>query len=264
MVRKFEIGEVIAKVIASQSVEEKIQLLRSADCPGLRAFLEIAFGDATLTGLEGVEDQYTPCEWGYGTTDVTLVSAIRLWRIFRDPNIKRDVVQRNWTRFLESLHKYEAALVVAARHGSLDIGMTPEQMREAIPGLKVNRGPVNPGAAPIVEPEPDISDRKVHDDIIASEMEALRAKYGDVLPVEDPFATSAPPNSADGVDPLAPGIGAHVQPIDDEGEKPAAQETVPVDGGEPVADAAVEEPKKRRKRRTKAEIEAAKRAAEGA
>lgn len=262
MARKFEIGEIIAKVIASQSVEEKIQLLRSADCPGLRAFLEIAFGDAALTGLEGIEDQYAPCEWGYGTTDVTLVSAIRLWRIFRNPSIKRDVVQRNWTKFLESLHKYEAALVVAARHGTLDIGMTPEQMREAIPGLKVNRGPVGPSA--VLTAESDVSDRKVHDDIIASEMEALRSKYGDVLPVEDPFATSAPPNSTDGVDPLAPGIGAHVQPIDSEGEEPATQEPAPADSGEPVANAAVEEPKKRQKRRTKAEIEAAKRAAEGA
>jgi hypothetical protein len=133
MAIRFQVGEIIRKVIDAGTVLEKQRVLVSGNSMALREIIRLQFGLDKFTGLTKTEFAYTPAKTPYPHNESKLIIAARGFRAFRQPPSPR--WDNRFHRLLEGLHREEAEFLLMAVRQELDFGLTANEIEAALPHI---------------------------------------------------------------------------------------------------------------------------------
>lgn len=133
MVMLKQVGEVFGMARGAEDIEDKKAILRKNDTKPLREVIRLSFGLDPFTALTKTEFKYKPAQVPYPYNDAKLISAARMFRVYRGP--KNERITKRFQGLLESLHADEAVVLLDAVNQRLDVGLNASQYLDALPGL---------------------------------------------------------------------------------------------------------------------------------
>lgn len=129
------IGEVFEAINKADSSEKRVAILASAKTEAMKQILGIAFGVAPLTAIDD-DVEYKPNSRPYGMTENKLISAHRIFYVFRHESGDRKRINDKFVQLLEGLHEDESAILMAAHKGELETNLTVEEAAVVYPALQ--------------------------------------------------------------------------------------------------------------------------------
>ena len=132
------VGEVVEKLNAARTKNERIQILRENDSAALRGILRMNFDESLVLALPKGAPPFNRANVPNGFGNTTLKASATGWYVFvreLSPNLSQSKRESIFIQLLESLDSREADILIQAKDRSLDVGVTKKLIGEVFPGL---------------------------------------------------------------------------------------------------------------------------------
>jgi Family of unknown function (DUF6433) len=137
------IAEIVGKLKRAKTKNERVQILKDNDCAALRGIIRMNFDESLALSLPKGRPPFKSTTVPDGFAKTTLKASAKGWYVFvkeLSPNVKQSNREAMFIQLLESLDKSEAEILLSAKDGELDLGLTKKAINEVFPGLIKSEG----------------------------------------------------------------------------------------------------------------------------
>lgn len=140
------VGEVVDKLKAAKTKNDRVKILRENDCAALRGILRMNFDESLVLSLPEGTPPHKKLDVPNGFGQTTLKASASGWYVFvkeLSPNLKQSKRESIFIQLLESLDQREAEILIQAKDRKLDLGITKKGIAEVFPELIKAEGSKN-------------------------------------------------------------------------------------------------------------------------